>query len=100
MASWGDVQVYDEMIADLGTFYQTIGNSCEVMLVAAQTCMDNMESDKASVKAYKSVTDSVKKYEEARELAAKLARALEEERNDLIEYLRKLDELEAAEGGE
>lgn len=98
MASWGDVEVYNEMIADLGTFYQTIGSSRQLMLGAAQTCMDNMESDRASLNAYKSVIASAAKYEEAMELAGALAKALEEERDDLIEYLRKLDELESSEG--
>lgn len=100
MASWGDVEVYNQMISDLGTFCQTIGNTRELMLTAAQTCMDNMESDIASLKAYKSVVASAAKFEEAGDKASALAKALEEERDDLIEYLKTLDVLESGEGGE
>lgn len=94
MANWGDVEVYNEMISDLGTFCTELGNACQVMLTAVNTCMQVMENDKASLKACRNVALSCKKYEEAAELAQKLAVALQEERDDLIEYLRKLEDID------
>lgn len=95
MASWGDIEVYNEMISDLGVFVQTINEACTVMLGAAQTCMDNMESDAASIKAYKNVTASVREYQEAIDQSKKLANDLAEERDRIIEYLRTLEQIES-----
>lgn len=64
------------------------------MLTAANTCSQIMEGDIASLKACKNVALSCKKYEEAAELAQKLMQALAQERDDIIEYLRSLEELE------
>lgn len=94
MASWGDIEVYNEMISDLGTFCNELGEACQVMLSAVNTCMQVMENDKASLKACKNVALSCKKYEEAAGLAQKLAMALAEERDDVIAYLRTLDDLD------
>ena len=95
MASWGEVEVYNDMISALETFCTELGNACQVMLTAVNTCVQVMESDKASLKASKNVALSCLKYEEAAELAQKLAKALEEERNDMIEYLRKMEEIDS-----
>lgn len=95
MASWGEVQVYNEMIEDIGTFIQTVNTACETLMSAAKTCVDNMESDKASLIASKNVLSSVQKYEEAIEAAQKLVNNLTEERDDMIEYLKQLEEMES-----
>ena len=94
MASWGDVETYNNMISDLGTFCKDVKTSCGVMLSAANTCVQMMEKDKASLEASKKVALSIKQYEEATVLAEKLAKALEEERNDMIAYLRSIEDLE------
>ena len=94
MASWGDVQTYNDMIDDLQSFCAKVQDSCNVLTVAAKTCVDAMESDKASLQASKNVLLSVKKYEEAVEIARNLASALSEERDDLIEYLKTLEEMD------
>ena len=94
-SSWGDVQVYNEMISDLGSFNTSVNEACCVMLNAAQTCLDNMESDKASLSASKNLRNSVVKYQEATATATALARELSEERDALIEYLRSLEEMDS-----
>ena len=94
MASWGDVQTYNDMIDDLQTFCTRVQETCNILSVAAKTCVDAMESDKASLQASKNVLLSVKKYEEALEQAVSLANALAEERDDLIEYLKTLEEMD------
>ena len=96
MASWGDVAAYDEMIGELGTFCQQIGEACAILQSAANTCVDALQGDKASLAAAREVVVSAKKYEEAIELATKLAQALAQERDDLVEYLKTIEEL----GGE
>lgn len=93
--SWGDVQTYNEMIADLGSFNNSVNEACGVMIAAAQTCLDNMESDPASLSASKNLRNSVVKYQEATATAAALARELEAERDALIEYLRTLEEMDS-----
>ena len=94
MASWGEVEVYNEMISDLGAFCNEIKNATSIMMTAANTCAQIMGEDIASLKSVKNVALSCKKYEEATELAGKLQIALAEERDDMIEYLRTLDELD------
>ena len=94
MANWGDVQCYNEIIEEIGNFCTKVEESCQVMLAAVQTCMDNMEGDEASLTAQKNVLLSLKKYEEAISTAHKLASDLSEERDDLVEYLRKLREMD------
>lgn len=94
MATWGDVETYNDMISDLGTFCTEINNACGIMMTAANTCVQIMEEDKASLNASKNVALSCKKYEEAAELAQKLMKALEKERDDIVEYLHSLEELE------
>ena len=94
MADWGDVQTYNDMIDDLQSFAAAISETCNVLAVAAQTCVDAMESDKASLQAAGKVAMSCKKYEEAIALAAGLANSLGEERDDLIEYLRALESMD------
>lgn len=91
MASWGDVEVYNQMIDDLAVFCKQVEDACGVMTTAAATCADTMESDAASLKASKKVLLAVKTYGEAREMAQNLAAALTEERDDLIEYLKALE---------
>lgn len=94
MASWGDVQTYNDMIDDLYSFSTTVKGACDTLLTAAATCADAMQNDKASLQASKNVIESAKKYEEAIGLAGNLAKALAEERDGLIEYLKALEELE------
>ncbi len=94
MANWGDVACYDTMIEEIGTFCTKVENSCQVMLTAVQTCMDNMEGDEASLTAQRNVLLGVKKYEEAVSTARTLAAKLSEERDDLVEYLRRLREMD------
>lgn len=94
MASWGDVDVYNEMIDDLGTFCTELTSACETMVTAANACANIMENDKAALSASKNVALSVQQYGEARELAQNLMRALAEERDEIIEYLKTLDELD------
>ena len=94
MASWGDVQTYSDMIDDLQTFATKIQETCNILSVAAKTCVESMESDTASLQASKNVLMSVEKYEEAIALAVNLAKALSQEQKDIIEYLRTLEELD------
>lgn len=94
MASWGDIQTYNDMIDDLYSFATTVREACDTLVVAAKTCADAMENDKASLQASKNVIMSAEKYEEAITLAGNLAKALAEERDELIEYLKALEELE------
>ena len=94
MASWGDVQVYNEMIEELGSFCKSIVEAVGIMDTAATTCKDNMENDEASLKAYTNVAKSEKLYLEAAQMADHLSKELAEERDALIEYLRGLDELD------
>ena len=87
MADWGDVQAYNEMIDELGTFCKSIVEACGIMDTAATTCKDNMENDSKSLQAYTNVAKSEKMYLEAAQLAQRLANDLAEERDALIEYL-------------
>ena len=100
MASWGDVQVYSEMIDDLGAFCKSIEEAVDVMDVAATTCKDNMENDESSQKAAANVKKSEKLYLEAAKMAAQLAKELQEEQQALIEYLRQLDSMGDSGSGE
>ena len=56
--------------------------------------MDNMEGDEASLTAHRNVLLGGKKYEEAVSTARTLAAKLSEERDDLVEYLRRLREMD------
>ena len=94
MASWGDVQTYNDMLDDLQTFCTRVQEACNVLTVAAKTCVDQMESDKASLQASRNVLVSVQKYQEALEMAISLANALTEERDDMIEYLKSLEDMD------
>ena len=94
MGSWADVEVYNEFIQDLANFCSTLEESCAMMATAAQTCLDNMENDAASVKAAKRVSETLKKYQEAEKEAVALAKALEEERDELIRYLQSVEDMD------
>lgn len=94
MASWGDVTTYNNMIKDLDDFSRSLGSAHAAMTTAAHVCTQVMENDAASAKAAQNVQKCCEKYKEASDLAQKLKRSLEQERDDMIEYLRSLEELE------
>jgi len=93
MPSWGDVEVYNQMIDDLATFRTQVNAGCAVIATGVNTCLETMQQDAASLKAARQVNESVKTYAKAMEMAEKLEKDLAEERDDIIEYLRRLEEL-------
>lgn len=94
MSSWGEVESFNQMIDALSVFQTKVNESTAVIGTAVQTCVDNMESDKASLSAAKNVAASIVKYQEATELAANLAKALAEKRDELVEYLRLVENMD------
>ena len=92
--SWADVQVYSEMIDELGRFCASITECCNTMEFAALTCKANMENDAASLKAEKNVLKSARELAVSAQMAKKLAEDLEEERQAIIVYLHSLEELD------
>jgi len=93
MPSWGDVEVYNQMIDDLAKFRTQVNAGCAVIATGVNTCLETMQQDAASLKAARQVNESVKTYAKAMEMAEKLEKDLAEERDDIIEYLRRLEEL-------
>ena len=65
MASWADLQDYDEMIGALNSFCSDVSGACETMTTAAQQCVNVLENDITSLKSSKKVLLSVKEYNEA-----------------------------------
>ena len=94
MASWGDVETYEEMIADLHMFINSVNESCTGMTMAAQQCADELDNDVASLKAVSALLKSVQKYQGAMEMASDLIAKLEEEKEILIEIIRKNEEMD------
>lgn len=94
MSSWGEVESFNQMIDALSVFQTKVSESVAVIGTAVQTCVDNMESDQASLKAQKNVGESLVKYQEATELAGKLAKALSEKRDEIVEYLRLVERMD------
>lgn len=94
MSSWAEVDSFNQMIEALSVFQAKVNESSAVIGSAVQTCVDNMENDKASLSAAKNVAASRVKYQEATELAANLAKALAEKRDEIVEYLRLVEEMD------
>lgn len=94
MASWGDVETYEEMIADLHTFVNSVNESCTGMTMAAQQCADELDNDVASLKAVRSLLKSVQKYQGAMEMASDLIAKLEAEKEALIEIIRRNEQMD------
>lgn len=92
MADWADIAAYDEMIEELGRFCSQVNEASEVMLAAAQKCVAALSNDIASMKASKQVALSVKGYQEAVQQAQALAAALGEERQDIVDTLKMIDD--------
>lgn len=94
MADWGEVEVYYEMIDELKRFAGQISQACEVMDAAASTCQDTMEDDTASQKAASNIKKSEKQYLEAARMAIALAKELDEEAREIINYLKLQDQMD------
>lgn len=94
MATWGDVESYNNMIDELTVFKVEINQVIEMLASAANVCADNMEQDKLSLKASKNVVECCKIYQEAVEKADRLKVGLEEERANIIALLRKMEDME------
>jgi hypothetical protein len=94
MASWGDVETYEAMIADLHMFINSVNESCTGMTMAAQQCADELDHDVASLKAVKGLLNSVQKYQGAMELASDLIAKLEAEKEALIEIIRRNEQMD------
>lgn len=92
MASWADLQDYDEMIEALNSFCRDVSGVCETMTAAAQQCVNVLEKDVVSVKASNKVLLSVNEYNEAIVKAQNLISCLEEEKQAIIEMLNSVDE--------
>lgn len=92
MASWADLQDYDEMIEALNSFCSDVSGACETMTAAAQQCVSALENDVTSLKASKQVLLSVNEYNEAIVKAQNLISCLEEEKQAIIEMLKSMDE--------
>ena len=95
MADWADISAYDEMIEELRQFCNQLNSASETMLAAAQKCVAALSNDVASMKESKQVALSVKGYLEAIQQAQALAAALEEERQDIIDMVKTIDDRES-----
>ncbi len=93
MAQQINEAVYEEMISALNTFCTNVSESASEMSNAAAECMDNCEHDEASTKSYARVNECVQAFEQAVEVAEKLALAMERELEAAREQARKADNI-------
>ena len=86
--TWADVEAYDDMIDSLAQFCESVEAGSQTMVQAGQTCVDALQEDLSSLKAYKRILTCVKQYQDAVERAKALGNALIQEREAIVEYLR------------
>jgi len=58
--AYADEQSYEEVIAGLTKFKQSIISECGRMLKAGQDCIDNMDNDPAAKASCKRLTENIK----------------------------------------
>lgn len=88
------IEAIDNLMSDLDTFCNQINAAKNSLVMAANVCMQVMNNDMGSAQAVKDVATACQGYEDAIVLSQKLQMRLGEKRQEIIEYLNILKELE------
>jgi DNA repair ATPase RecN len=94
MASYAEVQKYEDMIEAVGKFIGEVSEACNEMEAAGKDCVEQCDNDVPSTKSNEKLTDCIKKFHESVETARNVKAGLQHELERLREILRRADDFD------